>query len=105
MYIRLLHARVDAALFLFALVDVPTRQTVFDLAVGPRVLVEDGDANSGIRQNLRRHRARNRTANYRHEMTPRIRHRSATPAHWSAIVQRKSHKVSTTTEEFYVCWQ
>src|SRR6266851_6213843 len=79
MHIRLLHARVDSGIFLFALLDVPTRQTVFDLAVRPRVLIEHGDSNSVIRQNLRRHRAGNRTANYRHEMPPRIRHISATP--------------------------
>src|SRR6267378_6821021 len=76
-HILLLHARVDSAVFLFALLDVPTRQAIFDLAVRPRVLLEHRDSNSVIRQNFRRHRARNRTANYRHEMMPRIRHLSA----------------------------
>src|ERR1700730_1514143 len=58
---------------------MPTRQAVFNLAVRPRVLLEHRDSNSVIRQNFRRHRPGNRTANYRHEMTPRIRHSSSTP--------------------------
>jgi hypothetical protein len=32
---------------------MPTRQTVFDLAVRPRVLLEHGDWNSMIRENFR----------------------------------------------------
>src|SRR5262249_31148876 len=72
--VLLLHARIDSRIFLFALLHMPARQTVFDLAVRPRVLLEHGDSDSVIRQNFRSYGTGNRAANYRHEMMPRMGH-------------------------------
>ena len=61
----LFHARVNARVFLLALLDVPARQAVFDLSVRPFVLLDHGDADSVVRQNFRRDRTGNRTADHR----------------------------------------
>jgi hypothetical protein len=95
MHVLLLHARIDSRIFLFVLLDMPARQSVFDLAVRPRVLLKHGDPNSVIGQNFRSHRTRNRTANYGHEMMPRIGHMpAAPPAHGSALYNAIAQSVS-----------
>src|SRR5438128_4984573 len=101
MHIRLLHAGVNSAVFLFALLDVPARQTVFDLAVRPRVLFKHGDSNSVVGQNFRRYGTRNRTANYADEMMPRIRHSYATPCACERDCTTQSRKVSPAAEDVW----
>src|SRR5208282_3265386 len=78
----LLQARVNPAVFLFALFDVPARQTVFNLAVGALILLEDGHADPVIRKYFRRDGAGNRAADYGDEVLPVPWHRPRKPPLW-----------------------
>ena len=72
--IRLSQTRVDSPVFLFSLLDVPSRQSVFNLPVRPLVLIDHGNADSSVRQYFRRHGPGYGSANDRYKMLLVLRH-------------------------------
>ena len=67
--IRMVQALVDLLVLFLALLDVPAREAVFDLAVGPRVLLEDHDYRAALGQDARDFRSGGRGAEHRHHVT------------------------------------
>src|ERR1700692_3667040 len=75
----LLQAGVDIAVFLLALLHVPARKTIFNLAVRPLVLFEDRHSDSAVRQYFRSDGARDRASDDGDEMLSIVRHRESVP--------------------------
>src|SRR5208283_824249 len=67
--VRMFEALVDLLVLVFALLDVPSRQTILDFPVGAKVLLKDDDECAALRQYPGDLGSRGRCADHRYDMT------------------------------------
>jgi hypothetical protein len=69
MDLRMVEALVDLFVFVATLLHMPSRQTVFDLSIWPRVLLEYDNDRPAFSQYARYFGPRCRGSDYRHDMS------------------------------------